>query len=340
MSSTIDVDEVRHRLTSERVLDHYQFPTKRSGRDLISSTCPRRVDHSRRAFVISIETGQWQCFPCNISGDALRLVAEFEQISDRTDFPAVLAKAAEIAGVTASDLPEEERQHRRELWRAVRTAAEEADRRRRAELEVAAVSRATAYWAALDRRDAKGEEYLASRGVLDALRFDLVRFDRRHGGSPALALHARDGKIRNVVRRRLPELGEPKTPGLPSCPTPGTFAGAVWEIAIAKRDVVITEGVFDSIAASLAWGKAIVLGAHGANNLPSIARAAAPHVALVKTRLSIVPHEDRAGCQRAKEACHAAQAAGLSVLDGTLRIVRTGAADLADAWLQGWRPAA
>jgi len=341
MTVNLDIDEVRQRLTAELVLDHYQFATKRDGHDERSSTaCPRCSDHSRRAFVINLQTGQWQCFPCGYGGDPLRLVAEFERLSDRTDFRAVLAKAAEIAGVTASDLPDEERQRRRAARKAERAQLEAAERQRRAELAAQAVPHATSYWGELARHDVRGEAYLVERGVAAAMRFDLIRFDRQHGGSPAIALHTRDGKIRNVVRRRLPELGEPKTPGLARCPTPGTLVNTVNEIEIVRGDVVVTEGVFDSITAALAWRKAVVLGAHGAGNLPSIVRAAAPLVAKVKTRLLIVPHGDRTGCEQAREACRAAQAVGLSVIDGTLGIIKTGAKDLNEAWLQGWRPAA
>ena len=351
MSGVLDLDEVRHELTAERVLDHYQFPTRRAGRDeLVARACPRRADHSRRAFLINVDTGRWRCYPCNIGGDALRLVAEFERLSDKTEFPAVLAKAAEIAGVGPHDLPEEERHRRREARRLERERAEQARRAERTRVEAAAVPRATSYWGrACDRRNAHGEAYLDARGVGAALRFDLIRFDRRLAGSPAIALHTRDGKIRNVVRRLLPDVrqflpeleleDDTKVIGLRHCPSAGTLVNAVSEIEIVRRDVVVTEGVFDSITAALAWRKAIVLGAHGAGNLPSIVRAAAPHVAKIKTRLVLVPHDDKAGYQASKEACKAAQAAGLSVIDGTLHIEKTGAKDLNEAWLRGWRPA-
>jgi len=158
-------------------------------------------------------------------------------------------------------------------------------------------------------------------------------------GSPALALFTSQGDIRNVVSRRVPELGEPKTPGLARCPTLGTFINAVCQIEH-DRDVVLTEGVMDSITARLAWRYAIVLGAHGAGNLPAIARVVAPAVVNVKTRLVIVPHRDRRGYEEAFAACEIALAAGLSESRGTLTIIEHNDKDLNDAWRHGWRPAA
>ena len=106
------------------------------------------------------------------------------------------------------------------------------------------------------------------------------------------------------------------------------------------REVVLTEGVMDSITARLAWPYAIVLGAHGAGNMPKVARVAAPLVAKLGTRMLVVPHQDKSGIESARAACVSALDAGLSIRKGTLRIVKTGEKDLNDAWTRGWRPAA
>lgn len=331
----LDLEEVRHALTARRVLDYYQLPTRRSGRaELESSACPRRADHTRRAFTINLQTGQWMCWPCDIGGDPLRLVAEFEHLSDRDDFPTVLARAAEIAGVVASDVPEAERARRAEQWRRERLARAAAERAVRAELERTAVPRATRYWESLPRCHDRGIQYLAERGL--AASVPLIRFD---AGSPALPLFTRAGEIRNVVRRRLPELGEPKVTGLKGCPTAGTLLGAVTAIA-ADRPAVIVEGVADALTAAIAWPQAAVLGAHGACNLPAVVRVAAPIVVRQRTRLVLVPHNDRIGHGAAREAGQLAIEAGLSVRAGTLAIVRHGEKDLNDAWRRGWRPPA
>lgn len=332
----IDLAEVRHALTVRAVLDAYQHPTRRSGRDEVESTaCPRRADHSRRAFTARLSTGLWQCRPCMVAGDALRLVAEFERLSDRDDFPAVLARAAEIAGVGPSVLSPEQRRERSAIWRREATQRAASERRERADLERRAVPRATGYWEQLPDRDPRGEAYLRIRGVVAILERGVVRFDPRHDGSPAIALYTSTGQIRNVVRRRPPELGEPKTPGLPSCPTAGTLVGHLGELA---ADVVVTEGMIDTLTAELAWPGARVLGAHGAGNLASIVRAVAPLVAKRRGRLLIAPHNDAAGAAACAMAGEVAVEAGLSIRDGQLQIVRYRNKDLNDAWRAGWRP--
>jgi hypothetical protein len=335
VTARLDIEEIRAALTARRVLDYYQHPTKRGGRDeLESSACPRRADHSRRAFTINVDTGLWRCYPCAIAGDAIRLVAEFERL---TDFPAVLVRCAEIAGVAAIDLSDHERQRRRDAWRAARQQAEAEARARRKNLELAAVPLATAYWRALAAADARGAEYLAERGLAAAA--PMVRYDLRAQGSPAIPLYTSLGSVRNVVRRRLPELGEPKTPGLRDCPTAGTLLGRLGDI---RRGgvAVLTEGVADTITSVLAWPGAIPLGAHGACNLPAVAKAAARRCVEVDARMVLCPHDDRTGHDAALDAVRAAVSAGLSVQRGTLVIVKHGAKDLNDAWRGGWRPTA
>ena len=329
----IDLAEVRHALTARRVLDYYQHPTRRGGRDeLESSACPRRGDHSRRAFTINLQSGLWRCYPCAIQGDAIALVAEFERIDIRAAFPAVVARAAEIAGVTAQAIPDAERARRREAWRLERQRAEQAAAAQRARRDAEAIPTATRYWAACEHEHARGAQYLAERGLGDAAR--LVRYDR---GSPAIPLHTSSGDVRNVVRRRLPELGEPKTPGLRDCPTAGTLLGQLAQIRPGVP-VVVTEGVADTITAALAWPDGTILGAHGACNLPAVARAAALRAAAVRAPLVLAPHDDATGRSAAIEAAHAAIAAGLSLRDGSLVVIRHGEKDLNDAWRSGWRP--
>lgn len=338
MTANLDIEEVKHALTVSRVVEWYQLPTKRGGaHELESSSCPRRPDHPRRAFTINTATGRWRCFPCAISGDLLRLVAEFERLSDRTDFPAVLARAAEIAGVTPSDLPEEERRRRRDAWRKERQAIELAEQEARLQAERAAVPKATRYWQGLLTEHERGLEYLAERGLYDAA--DLVRYDRYYVGSPAIPLYTSGGQIRNVVRRCLPELGEPKTPGLKDCPTAGTLLGAVGDIS-SRRPAVATEGVADTITAALAWRGATVLGAHAACNLVDLVKVVATRCVAMATPLYLVPHNDRAGKEAAVEAGRLAVKAGLSPSAGSLVIVKHGEKDLNDAWRRGWRPTA
>lgn len=335
MTATFDADEVKQALRPTQVLEHYGVPHKRAGDQFESRVCPRRPDHDRRALVISRSTGLWWCHPCNYGGDLLHLVAELEHLEIVRDFPAVLVKAAEIAGVAPVDLPAEERARRRDDMRRRQLAEEAADASARAQRDHRAIAIATAHWSQLPRQHRDGCAYLAARGVRDALRYEIVRFE--HDGSPAIPLHTSDGKIRNVVCRRL--AGEPKVLGLQRCPTPGTMVNAVSDI-VPSRAVVLVEGVFDSITATLAWPHDIVLGAHGAGNLAKIATVAAKRCAAVGARLMIVPHNDAAGEKESRKAARIAVESGLSLRDSTLAIVHTGAKDLNEAWNAGWRAVA
>jgi hypothetical protein len=336
MTPRFDVIDVRAALSASAVLDHYGWRYKRAGSRLKSAACPGRADHSRPdAFSMSILDGRWRCFPCGTSGDLLSVIAAAERLDIAADFGAVLTIAAGIAGVGPSALSEIERAARREAAAAARAAAERAEAARRAELARRAIPRATRYWATCEPDHARGLQYLAERGLAEAARF--VRFDLRLGGSPAVPLHTSTGEIRNVVRRSLPELGDPKTPGLPECPTPGTLLGSLTDIC-ATRPTIVVEGVADALTAALAWPRAVVLGAHGADNLPAVTRAAARAVVAARTRLLLVPHDDDTGHSRAGAAGRIAIEAGLSIGAGTLAIVKHGAKDLNDAWRDGWRP--
>jgi hypothetical protein len=339
MNARFEVDEVRASLTARAVLEFYGWQFRASGDELESSACPTRSDHSRRAFVINAKSGRWQCFPCGTSGDLFDFVAAAERLSMPSGFGAVLAKAAEIAGVGPSTLSADDRRRRREEWLLRSAQLEREEREQRRARDLAAVPIATAYWASLPTEHQRGMAYLEERGIEPAKLDATVRFDPKHAGSPAIALFSREGEIRNVVARRVPELGDPKTPGLYQCPSAGTFINAVADIA-PGRDVVLTEGVMDSITARLAWDDATILGAHGAANLPKVARIAAPVIAKANARLIVVAHRDSRGFDCAVDACRHAVDAGLSVKRGTLHILKHGEKDLNDAWRRGWRPSA
>jgi len=333
----VKADVVRAELRASAVLAHYGFKFKRCGtHEVESSSCPRRADHSRRALTMNMSTGLWQCFPCDIKGDLLTFVAEAERLDVTRDFPAVLAAAAAIAGIEADATLDPARAT------AIRLEAEKADARvaeERRVMAAAAIPKATAHWQSLRDRGTRGEEYLASRGLRSLAGSSSVRFDDEHGGSPAIRLFDVDGSIRNVVRRRLPELGEPKTPGLYGCPTAGTLVHNINKIQPSSM-VIVTEGVVDSLTALVAWPGAIVLGAHGAGNMGKVTHGAALKAAMCGAKLAVVPHDDRAGYKAASAATDAALAAGLSIVRGTFSFIKHGAKDLNDAWCAGWRPSA
>lgn len=334
--SRIDADEVRSVLQPRSVLEYYGWKYKRSGDELESTSCPDRGDHSRRALLLNSKTGRWQCFPCGTSGDLFAFIGAVERLSMPGDFRRALEKAAEIAGVGPSELTDDERKQRALAWARKREEDEAADRRARAARDAAAIPVATAHWDSLPTKSKRGFDYLCERRVGDViLCAGVVRFD---ADSPAVRLFSSSGETRNVVSRRLPELGEPKTPGLFACPSSGTLINHVAQISEGS-DVVLTEGVMDSITARLAWREAVVLGAHGAGNLAKVASVAAPVAARQRARLLLVPHQDKAGVLRAVEAGKAAQIGGLSIAKGSLAVVKHGHKDLNDAWCAGWRAA-
>lgn len=344
-----DFSDVRDELTVGAVLRAY--PTvraRRTGSQYRLRECPRCHARSKReAVAINATTGAWchhgheRAAGGECSGDLVDLVAALEGLDARRDFALVRKRCEEIAGVDCSVESESDRATRR----ALRDRQTE-ERRRLAELEERerrdrAVQVASAHWHGLSRRHQDGESYLGGRGI-DAgplIERDLVRFEP--SGNVAVALHTSDGQIVSVVRRVIaPRDGAPKVLTLAGCPSTGTMIGALPDI-VGERDVVLVEGLTDSLCASLAWPSAVVLGANGAGRLPRIAAAAAPRVRLAGTRLLLVPDDDEVGARAMTEAGKAALAAGL-VYRRTLRVVDCGATtdakDLADAWQTGWRP--
>jgi hypothetical protein len=94
---TLDRATVLNALRVEDVLQHFQISGQWRGRWLRSRRCAQG-DHDTDAFGISRE-GRWHCHAHDAGGDLLRLVAVGHGLDPRTDFQAVLALAAEIAGV-------------------------------------------------------------------------------------------------------------------------------------------------------------------------------------------------------------------------------------------------
>lgn len=294
--------------------------------------CPMCGPRSRDAVVVNLVTGRWIDHAHGCSGDMFDIVASLAGLDARRDFVRVKELAAELAGLDASTPTGDLTQRRADTARR-RAEQERVNKELQRERREEAISRATPTWLGLARRSDVGEQYLASRGVLDVL--EHVRFTP--SGEVALALHGADGRIVNVVRRRRPG-SEPKVLGMKGAPTAGTFIDAVSGI-VHGRDVVLCEGMFDALTAHIAWPDAVILGAHGAGNLPRIAAAAIPRVKLAGSRLVLVPHADAAGHKAMEIAGRRALAAGL-VLDVRLLLVEGhGAKDLNEAWVSGWRPA-
>lgn len=336
MTSPIRVDKatILEALTPSAVLARFGVEGRQRGDELRTRLCPACGPRSRDAVAINLVTGRWVDHAHGCSGDLLALVAAGAGLDIARDFVSVLTIAADIAGVVGADVSDEERTRRRDA--AANAAAERAktDRTHRRERRDAAHAAATSAWERLDTRSDAGEAYLKARGLASAVRFGDVLF--APGGDVAVALYAGDGRIVNVVVRRLPGR-EPKVRGLADCPTAGTLVGALPELE-SGRDVVVVEGVFDALTARLAWPSAVVLGAHGAGNLPKVAAAAATPVRARGGRLLLVPHADDAGERFAVTAGRAALAGGMRLHHDLIVVDLGGEKDLNDAWRAGWRP--
>lgn len=338
----IDAEAVKAGLRATAILDAYgvryhDAPTIRL------SVCPRCGAKSKReAIAIDRATGQWVHHsgssaadsPCR--GDALELVAAFEQLDRNRDFRRLIERAAPIAGIAAgmssAELDEIRRRHERE---------QAAFERERAARRAAATAAVPARWAKLPRRSVLGERYLQGRGLdpAELIATDAVRFDSN--GNPAVRLHAYDGAIVNIARRMRDPSALRKTPVLPDCTTDGTLVGKVADLDVTGGgpDVaVLVEGIADTLASVLAFPGCTVVGAQCADRLPHVAAAIAPRIVEARGWLLVVPDVDGGkGEECAALAVKAAQRAGLK-LDETIHLVDVRPhKDLCDAWKAGWR---
>lgn len=340
----IDPDDVRSSLTVSDVVAAYGLPVRRSGAQLRLRRCPRCGETSKReGIAINPHTGRWlhhgreRAAGGDCSGDVIDLVAALEGLDVRRDWQRLLARCAELAGVEARATSARDREAQRVKRERVEAERQRIERREERQRRERALAKAGAHWRGLARRHRAGEDYLRRRGLDPAplIARDVVRFER--GGDVAVALHTADGKIISVARRILtPAPDAPKVLTLGGCPSTGTMIGSLPDI-VHPRDVVLLEGLTDSLSASLAWPRDVVLGANGAGRLARIAAAAAPRIKLAGVRLLLIPDDDDAGVRGMIEAAKAALAAGLEY-GRTLLVVETGAKDLTEAWAQGWRP--
>lgn len=327
----IALDDIRASLSVADVIRDYGLHARPRGPEFRLRECPRCHEKSRReAIAINARTGSWlhhgfergaggEC-----SGDVFDLIAACEGLDTRRDFRRVLERAAEIAGV--ANLTESDRERRAvQLHERIRHEAV-------AELERMISNRNTAgsTWNSLVRFEGRGMRYLATRG-LDAARLvdaDAVRFA---SDGIAVAIRDAEGAPTNIARR-LYEPGRSKVMVMADHSTRGTMIGAVADVH-GDCDVIVTEGVIDSLTARVAWPSAVVLGANGAGNVPKVVESALARIKLAGARLSICPHDDDAGHRAAIRAGQIALAAGIEPA-----FIDYEANDLNDAWKAGWRP--
>jgi phage/plasmid primase-like uncharacterized protein len=321
-AARVDRDAVLSALVPTAVFDHHGVEYRRCGNEIRAKLCPACGPRSRDAVCVSTVTGLWVCHRCGAHGDVLALVAQLAELDVEREFPRVLERAAEIAGLVGSTFAPT----RTRAPAALPTSTLDWDER----------------WAALDRRSLGGERYLMGRGIDPrALRAagDVVRYTPH--GEPAVALCGLEmGELVGIQHRRV-DGGEPKV----LCARGSRIAGAVLLGRLDDLDdhgegvdvAVIVEGLADALTAVLAFPGCAVFGAPGANQLESVAAAVAPRVVACRGWLLLVADDDDAGVNGAVAAVRAAQRAGL-VLDRDLLLVDLGEHhDLADAWRAAWR---
>lgn len=100
MSNTgkINRDEVSRMLSVESVSRQYNITLPKKSNGVVK--CPFH-DHedSSPSFSVDFETGLWNCFGCNRKGDLFSFIAVMEGLDVVDDFPVVLEKGADIAGI-------------------------------------------------------------------------------------------------------------------------------------------------------------------------------------------------------------------------------------------------
>lgn len=323
MTARLDKAEVLGALGAEAVLAHFGIEFQRRGDELRCQVCPGCGPRTRRdAVAINSDTGRWCDHAHGCRGDLFDLVAGLAGLDIERDFGAVLAVAAELAGVNPVEASDERRRHLAEL-RARREAEEAARSAEREEARARAAAAAPGIWARLNRTSKAGLAYLRRRGV-EAARGD-VRFGRR---SVCIPLRDAAGAIVNVVGRLFVE--DPRAPkirGLAGCSTAGTF-GDLGKADTTTGPVVIVEGLMDWLSARVLWPDRLNLGAHGAGRLPHVAELAAP---LARKRgVLLVPHADDAGQRYCDRAIAALVKGGVEMGAIQLFLVEAGDKDLND----------
>jgi len=110
-------EEVLRSITVEAIARQYNITLPKKSNGVVR--CPLR-DHedSKPSFSINFETGLWNCFGCGHKGDYLDLVAEMENLDIVDDFPEILGRAADIAGVSRDETAQSKRGDKRRYEKA------------------------------------------------------------------------------------------------------------------------------------------------------------------------------------------------------------------------------
>ena len=331
----LERDAVLAALTAADVLARFGVAGTTRGHEFRTRLCPSCGQRARDSVVINLSTGRWHDKAHGCSGDVLALVAGLAALDVKRDFQRVLELAADIAGVGPETDPQQVAAARER-----RRRDEQRMEQQRQQERTFAMRRAADLWRTAAARNHHAEQYLRGRGLdpVQLIARGAVRFDY---GDPIVALHSSRGEVINVVRRKVNPADGPKVIGMKGAPTAGTLVGRI-DRHVPGQGIIITEGVADTLAAALAWPGGLVLGAHGASNLPIVAKAVARTIGQ-RGPTRIVAHRDPGrdqgrpgvGQEAAAEARAALTAAGISAW-----YVHDVAPhkDLAEAWQAGWRP--
>ncbi len=340
----INIEDVKAALAADigAVLSWYHVDYTDSP-EIRLAECPRcRARVKREGFALNRDSGKWVHHngpvgaesPCR--GDALELVAAFEQLDRKRDCRTLVERAAAIVGISDST-------DRTELDARLRRIAREREQRAReaAARRAEATAKLPGWWGSLARGSRPGEAYLARRGLdpVELVRAGCVRFDR--AGNVAVRLHAYDGALINIARRVIdPNAARPRLVAK-FCSTDGTLVGKIDDIDTAGEgpDVaILTEGITDTLAGVLAFPGCVTLGANGASRMEDVAAAIAPRLVAARGWLLVVPDVDSGtGEDHAADAVIAAERAGLK-LDESIHLVDVRPhKDLADAVQTGWQ---
>lgn len=324
---TLDRATVLNALQVDAVLQHFQISGNWRGRWLRSRRCAQ-TDHPTDAFGISRD-GRFHCWACDSGGDLLRLVAIGHGLDPRTDFQAVLAIAAEIAGVEDDENFGGSGARSTAIPRAplppIPPLAERVELAKR---------RARWVWDRLVRREetprSVADLYLAHERKLDPVGLrrledlretplrvtpleiarseDMQRFVRSFS-APGVALPVRavdDGALVDIrVRRYEPREGQPKIVGMLGGVTtsPADRGGTRSLVGCYGHPecldpgpallVVVVEGALDYLTALNVWPDAQTLGAVDAGCMGLVAAHAARQLASYPgARLLIVEQAD------------------------------------------------
>lgn len=283
-------------------LERSGFESEKSGNARRYNVCPKcgpgSTDKASGKFWARDDFGS--CNACKFAGDLFTIAGAVLGLDPKKDFAAILSACAAMAGVgddydlaTAQKKLEARQRRRGEEERQAKLLRERAERG------------APEVWAKLKTRSNKGQEYLASRGIMP----QHTGRECRYGSNSVCLPLFRDGKLVSVVGRRF-DGGLPKVRGLVGCGTVGTFGRPVLRKAHAGP-VVVVEGFMDYLSAKQLSPTRLVLGAHGALRLEYVAQVAAKLIVGTAHGLVLVPHQDQAGLKAMERAKEAALAAGV-----------------------------